>query len=115
MIYYLFLQRENEGIDENEYGYLEKWLIAKSDNKLQMYLDAKNSNWGDLWPWPSPLITRFESLRNLPQTQESWMNLRKHSRPRFRDYFTKFRKTCGQFVFHKNNIDLIINHNNEHQ
>ena len=100
-----------EGIDESEYGYLEKWLIAKSDNKLQMYLDARRAKWGELWPWQSPLISRCSSLRLNASTQYSDKQLKRYSRPRFREYFAKFRKDCGHFVYDNNNIDLMSNHN----
>eukprot|EP01083_Nonionella_stella_P075342 204797_1 len=98
---------DEEGIDEKEYGYLEKWLIAKSDNELQMYMDAKRSKWGDLWPWPSPLVGRCPSLRLHPSTAVDYKCIRRYSRPKFREYFTQFRKDCGAFVHHRKNIDLI--------
>ena len=108
-------QMDSELIDETEYGYLEKWLIAKSDNKLGMYLDGRRAKWGDLWPWQSPLITRCPSLRLSPNTSYSYKQLKRNSRPRFREYFAKFRKDIGKFVHNNNNIDLMsdIDHDNK--
>ena len=104
---------DSEGIDESEYGYLEKWLIAKSDNKLQMYLDGRRAKWAELWPWQSPLITRCPSVKTHPITQHSLNQLQRYSRPAFRSFNKEFRKNCADYVHNHNYIDIIYSHHRQ--
>ena len=101
------INAQREGVDEREYGQIQKWLVAKSDNKLQQYQDARRAKWGELWPWPSPEVTRCQSLRADPVAGPQLKALHRFSRPKFRENFTSFKKRCHDFVHHTNNIDLI--------
>jgi len=100
---------DDEGIDESEYGYLEKWLIAKSDNNLGMYMDARRAKWGELWPWQSPLVARCASLRLHPYTKYSHEQLYRYGRPIFRDNFLNFKRKCRAFIHDEKCIPLIDN------
>ena len=101
------ISSQREGVDEREYGQIQKWLIAKSDNQFQQYVDARRAKWGELWPWPSPEYTRCQPLRADPMTRQHLKALQSSSRPKFRANFSVFKKRCFDFVHHTNNRDLI--------
>ena len=101
------ISSQREGVDQREYGQIQKWLIAKSDNQFQQYLDARRAKWGELWPWPSPEYTRSQPLRADPVTRPHLKALQSSSRPKFRANFSVFKKRCFDFVHHTNNRDLI--------
>ncbi|ETO34978.1 hypothetical protein RFI_02096, partial [Reticulomyxa filosa] len=67
--------QQQEGLDASKYGYLEKWIITKNQNKNQMYADAKRSHFGDLWPWPCPTLTERPALHNNLKCKEAYLQL----------------------------------------
>ena len=97
----------------NEYGYIEKWIITRSDNMLQMYTDARRAKWGDLWPYPSPNIWRYPSVRRNPNSNKYHFRLFEYYRPKFREIFARFTRILGANHFKKNNIHGVV-HETKH-
>ena len=108
------INKNEYGIDNiNDYGYIEKWTITKSDNLLQMYNDAKRLKWGDLWPYPSPNINRFPSIRNHPGARKYHFKLLNWYRPKFREQWANFTRIFGKNHFKTQTIHGVVHEKRE--
>lgn len=74
-----------------------------------MYQDARRLKFGDLWPYPSPTLIKYPSVRKNPNSNKYHFKLLDYYRPKFRAQFTKFQNIFLKNHWRKENLTSVIN------